>query len=74
MKLSVPIHHLKRRAKLLHRREQIPLHAALDRIAAAEGYRSWSLLAARQPVASTATALNRRLEPGDLVLVAGRPG
>ncbi len=74
MKLSVPIHHLKRRAKLLHRREQIPLHAALDRIAAAEGYRSWSLLAARQPVASAATALNRRLEPGDLVLVAGRPG
>ncbi|WP_089176337.1 DNA helicase [Bosea sp. AS-1] len=74
MKLSVPIHHLKRRAKLLHRRERIPLHAALDRIAAAEGYRSWNLLAARQPVASAAMALYRRLEPGDLVLVAGRPG
>ncbi|CAM5770360.1 DNA helicase [Bosea minatitlanensis] len=74
MKLPVPIHHLKRRAKLLHRREQIPLHAALDRIATAEGYRRWSLLAARQPVASVATALYRRLDPGDLVLVAGRPG
>ncbi|MDX3806503.1 DNA helicase [Bosea thiooxidans] len=74
MKLSAPIHYLKRRAKLLHRREQIPLHVALDRIAAAEGYRSWSLLAARQPAASAATALYRQLEPGDLALVAGRPG
>lgn len=74
MKLSAPIHLLKRRAKLLHRREQIPLHAALDRVAATEGYRSWSLLAARQPVTSAAAALYRQLAPGDLALVAGRPG
>lgn len=74
MKLSAPIHQLKRRARLLHRQEQIPLHAALDRVAAAEGYRSWSLLAARQPVTSVAAALFRQLEPGDLALVAGRPG
>lgn len=74
MKLSAPIHHLKRRAKLLHRREQIPLHAALDRIAAAEGYRSWGLLAARQPFTSAAAALWRQLAPGDLALIASRPG
>ena len=74
MKLSVPIHQLKRKARLLHRQEQIPLHAALDRIAAAEGYRSWGLLAAKQPATSSATALCRQLEPGDLALVAGRPG
>ena len=74
MKLSAPIHHLKRKARLLHRQEQIPLHAALDHIAVAEGYRSWGLLAAKQPVTSTALALYRQLERGDLVLVAGRPG
>jgi len=46
MTLSAPIHQLKRRARLLSRRERIPLHAALDRIATDEGYRSWSLLVA----------------------------
>ncbi len=74
MKLSAPIHNLKRKARRLGRQEQIPLHAALDRIAATEGYRSWSLLVARQPPASVATVLFQRLAPGDLVLVAGRPG
>lgn len=74
MTLSAPIHQLKRRARLLSCREQIPLHAALDRIATDEGYRSWSLLVAKQPRTETAHALLSHFTPGDLVLMAGRPG
>lgn len=74
MNLSAPIHQLKRRARLLSRAEHIPLHAALDRIAVEEGYRSWSLLAAKQPGMTSVRALWPLLEPGDLVLLAGRPG
>lgn len=47
MKLSAPVYHLKRRAKLLSREENIPLHEALDRTAAKEGFSSWSLLTAK---------------------------
>lgn len=74
MMLSAPIHRLKRKARLLCRREGMPLHAALDRVAAEEGYRSWSLLVARQPAARPVSALLAQLSPGDLVLMAGRPG
>jgi len=74
MHLSAPIHQLKRKARLLSRAERIPLHAALDRIAGDEGYRSWSLLAAKQPGMTSVRALWPLLEPGDLVLIAGRPG
>lgn len=73
MSLSTSLHHLKRKAKALHRKEQIPLHQALDRIATAEGYRSWSLLAARNPAGMAATLL-AALSPGDMALLAGRPG
>ena len=45
--LSAPVHVLKRRARSLSRARSIPLHAALDEIAVQEGYRAWSLLAAR---------------------------
>lgn len=74
MNLSAPIHQLKRKARLISRAERIPLHAALDRIAAEEGYRSWSLLAAKQPGMASVRTLWPQLEPGDLVLIAGRPG
>lgn len=74
MILSAPIHLLKRKARLLSREERIPLHAALDRIATEEGYRSWSLLTAKQPGMTSVRALWPLLEPGDLVLLAGRPG
>ena len=74
MNLSAPIHQLKRKARLMSRAERIPLHAALDRIAVEEGYRSWSLLAAKQPGMTSVRALWPLLEPGDLVLIAGRPG
>lgn len=73
MNLSAPIHQLKRKARLLSRAERIPLHTALDRIAGEEGYRSWSLLAAKQPGMTSVRALWPLLEPGDLVLMAGRP-
>jgi replicative DNA helicase len=74
MKLSLPIYHLKRNAKQLARQQSIPLHDALNRIAAAEGFASWSLLAARHAEQSPAARLYARLQPGDMVLVGARPG
>ncbi|MBS7703874.1 DNA helicase [Chelatococcus asaccharovorans] len=76
MKLSAPIPQLKRKAKLLSRRERIPLHTALDRIAAGEGFKAWSLLAAKVPktIPLPVGELYARLSPGDLILVGARPG
>jgi replicative DNA helicase len=74
MKLSAPVYHLKRKAKLLSRQENIRLHEALDRIAAKEGFGSWSLLAAKLSATVTVSELFARLGPGDLVLVGARPG
>ena len=73
-KLSAPVYQLKRKAKLLSRNEKIPLHEALDRIAASEGLASWSLLAAKSSAVAPAEKLFARLIPGDLVLVGARPG
>ncbi|MGJ7579675.1 DNA helicase [Variovorax sp. RHLX14] len=73
MKLSVPVHRLKRLAKELSRGDKIPLHAALDRIAQEEGFATWSLLASRLSGQSLGIDLLARLEPGDLVLVGSRP-
>jgi replicative DNA helicase len=72
MKLSEPIGILKRKARLLSRSEGIPLHAALDRIAAGEGFRSWGLLVAKMP--SIAGEMYSQLQAGDLVLLGARPG
>lgn len=72
MKLSAPIYRLKRRAKALARQRDIPLHAALDDLARAEGFTAWSHLAAQAP--RPAPDLNDRLKPGDLLLLAARPG
>ncbi|MFC6488558.1 DNA helicase [Nitratireductor sp. GCM10026969] len=74
MKLSAPIYRLKRKARLLSREGNIPLHEALDRIALQEGYSNWSLLAARLSASKPAARLFARLAPGDLVLVGARPG
>jgi replicative DNA helicase len=74
MKLSAPIYHLKRKAKLLSREENIPLHEALDCIAEQEGFIGWSLLATKLAVTAPAGKLFGRLAPGDLVLVGARPG
>jgi replicative DNA helicase len=74
MKLSAPIYHLKRKAKLLSREENMPLHRALDRVALQEGYRDWSLLAAKLSKSRPAKTLFARLTPGDLLLLGARPG
>jgi replicative DNA helicase len=74
MKLSAPVYRLKHRAKQLARAEEIPLHEALDRVARAEGFAAWSLLAAqaaRNPAAKTLLSL---LADGDLLLLGARPG
>jgi replicative DNA helicase len=74
MKLSAPIYHLKRQAKILSRNEKIPLHEALDRIAEQEGSHGWSYLAAKFATTAPAEKLFSRLAPGDMVLVGARPG
>jgi replicative DNA helicase len=74
MRLSAPIYHLKRKAKLLSRQLKIPLHEALDRVAVEEGFRQWSLLATDVSSMSTANQLFRLLRPGDLGLIGARPG
>lgn len=74
MKLSVPIHVLKRRARLLAREADIPLYRALDIIAKKEGMASWSHLAARMSQAPDTRALLTEIGPAGLVLLAARPG
>lgn len=74
MKLSAPLYRLKRKARLLSRERNIPLHAALDRIARDEGFSRWSLLAATLSATAPAGRLFAELKAGDLVLVGARPG
>ncbi|MBZ9851291.1 replicative DNA helicase [Mesorhizobium sp. CA14] len=74
MRLSAPVYYLKRQARLLSRRENVPLHQALDVVAAKEGFATWSLLAAKAAKAAPGDRLLARLMPGDMVLVAARPG
>ena len=74
MRLSVPIYHLKRRARLLARGEKIPLHEAQDRIAREEGFSAWSALSARMAANPPASALLPRLVEGDMLLLGARPG
>ena len=74
MRLSAPIYRLKREAKQLARDENIPLHDALDRIAATEGFSAWSMLAAKAAAETPADKLYATFRPGDLVLVGARPG
>ncbi|WP_100960685.1 DNA helicase [Bosea sp. FBZP-16] len=74
MKLSAPIYRLKRKAKELARKDDIPLHLALDRVAIGEGFGAWSLLAARSAESLSAEGPLAWLEPGDLLLIGARPG
>ncbi|WP_306113208.1 MULTISPECIES: DNA helicase [unclassified Roseovarius] len=74
MKLSSPIFKLKRQAKVLARQEGIRLHEALDRLAIAEGFRSWSHLAAAQPEPRPAQSILKEISPGEMCLIAARPG
>lgn len=80
MALSAPVRRLKYRARRISREEGLPLHAALDRIAAQEGFSRWSLLVSsaaeslRFDAGAGAGEIFARLTPGDLVIVAARPG
>ena len=74
MRFSAPIYQLKRRAKQLSRAENIPLHLALDRIAQAEGFAGWSLLARRRTDERGHLSLLPGLVAGDMLLIAARPG
>ncbi|EJN00345.1 DNA helicase [Phyllobacterium sp. YR531] len=74
MKLSAPIYHLKRKAKIFSRQEKIPLHVSLDRVALQEGFTSWSLLAAKNSGTPHSRKLFEQLRAGDLVLIGARPG
>ncbi|MBO6512116.1 MAG: DNA helicase [Roseibium sp.] len=74
MKLSVPIYRLKRNARLLARDKNIPLYAALDRVARNEGFSSWSLLSAHAAQTRPAAGLFTRLQNGDVLLLGARPG
>lgn len=74
MKLSAPIFRLKRRAKLMSRTGKVPLNEALDRVAREEGFLRWSALSAKMAAGSLSQTVLSRLKPGELMLVAGRPG
>jgi replicative DNA helicase len=75
MTLSTPIYLLKQQAKSLARRENIPLHQALDQLAKREGFSSWSLLATRAASSpKPGAALFAQLRPGELILLGSRPG
>ena len=74
MQLTAPIFILKQRAKALSRKEKIPLHEALDRIANGEGFSAWSLLSAKAANEEPGKKLFAQLAPGDLLLIAARPG
>jgi replicative DNA helicase len=74
MRLSTPIYQLKRRAKLLARDEEIPLHEAQDRVAREQGFAAWSALSSSIRANPLELALLSRLEDGDMLLLGGRPG
>lgn len=74
MMFSAPIYRLKRQARLLSRTKGMTLTRALDAIARREGFRSWSLLAARHAQQSPGKRVYQQLERGDLILIGARPG
>ncbi len=74
MKLSFPIFRLRRQARLTSREAKIPLAMALDQIARREGFRSWSLLAQEASRRRPVERILAQTAPGDLVLLAARPG
>ena len=60
-------------ASFLQRERKIPLHAALNRVAQAEGFASRSVFVARLSSEGPARDLLSRLAPGDLMLLGTRP-
>ncbi len=74
MKFTAPIFILKQQAKALSRKEKIPLHRALDRIASREGFNTWSLLAAKAASDRPGERFLEQLSAGDLALIAAPRG
>ncbi|WP_395144669.1 DNA helicase [Armatimonas sp.] len=74
MTLSAPIYVLKQQAKVLSRKEGIPLDQALDRIASQEGFSAWSLLSAKTMSKKLVSTLFAQLHPGELALLGSRRG
>lgn len=74
MRLSSPIYTLKRQAKLLARSNNIKLHAALNQIAAKEGFNDWSHLALCYSKTTPAKEIMGKITSGDMVLIGARPG
>lgn len=74
MHLSAPVYRLKRKARLTARATGLPLHEALNRTAVEEGFQSWSHLVASRSNQSPAPRILASLEPGDMFLLAARPG
>ncbi len=75
MKLSAPIYQLKRQAHDLKKKRSITLAQALDEIARREGFGAWSLLQAKKHLLlpQSYDDVLSYCNPGDLVLVGGRP-
>lgn len=76
MKLSAPIHVLKMQARELKKEKSITMVKALNLIANREGFNSWSLLQnkAGELLPNSFDELFDYLNPGDLILIGGRPG
>lgn len=74
MQLSAPLYRLKRQAKISARTEGLSLAQALDAVARREGAKSWSHLSAILSETPPARRLWSRVEPGQLIAIAGRPG
>lgn len=74
MKLTAPIFQLKRQARAIARAENIPHHAALDRLAKREGFSGWSHLSATIGKQGPAQRIFSKLTPRDVMLLGARPG
>ena len=76
MKLSAPVHVLKSKAKKLKKEKSLKMSEALDLVAKDEGVASWSLLQkkAKELFPKTREEVLGYLNPGDLLLIAARPG
>jgi replicative DNA helicase len=74
MQLSAPVYQLKRRAKAMSRQLGVALNQTLDQLAREEGFKGWSHLAAALADQSPARTLFERARPGQLILLAARPG
>lgn len=76
MNLSAPIHVLKSKAKLLKKEKSISMSEALNLVANEEGFNSWSLLSSKESeiFPRKYSDLLNFFNPGDLVVIAARPG